>query len=440
MSVFWDTLDKNNTKTISTSAFNNLVCIYPDIRIPTDVSSLESAISLVRPGERILVNSNITINNNITIDANVTLTVNNGVTFNFSGSSYITVQPGGSIVASSPITFNPGDRSVRYSGTMSVNNTWGFPILMTDNVTVNSGKTLTILPGSLIKVYSGKKLTVNGTISANGTSSQNITFQASSGSWSGIELNYCGNTSFNYCTIKNATCGIRAYHTSPLYVENCTIENNSNGLTFDNQSAGYVRYSKVKTNSSSGGIICSQNSNPVIRPNNQIKDNTPTGLTGDYNSLPELGTSGQHGNNSISNSYYDDVYSDNSNTVYALYNYWGSSSPNPGVSDNIEWEPYLTSDPNGGSLNKLLAENPGTTDRDTTGQTEFAKAYQSYIKEDYALAIPLFQEIVQKYPDHTNGGQALGLINQCYQKTEKNTDALSYLEQVQSRFTDKKVS
>jgi subtilisin family serine protease len=92
----------------------------------------------------------ITITGNVTVPAGKQLTILGGTTVNFSGSSYITVQPGGSIVASSPITFNPGDRSVRYSGTMSVNNSWGFPVLLTDNVTINTGKVLTILPGSLI--------------------------------------------------------------------------------------------------------------------------------------------------------------------------------------------------------------------------------------------------------------------------------------------------
>jgi P pilus assembly chaperone PapD len=93
--------------------------------------------------------------------------------------------------------------------------------------------------------------------------------------------------------------------------------NNTNGVTFTNQSAGYVRYSKINSNMGNSGINCAQNSNPIIRPNNQLKYNTPAGLSGDYNSLPEMGSLGQNGNNSISNSD-DDAWSENSNRVNTL--------------------------------------------------------------------------------------------------------------------------
>jgi hypothetical protein len=92
----------------------------------------------------------INIAGNVTIPSGIRLTILDGTTINFSGSSFITVQSGGCIVASSPVIFNPADRSVRCSGTISQNNSWGFPVLLTDNVTINTGKVLTILPGSLI--------------------------------------------------------------------------------------------------------------------------------------------------------------------------------------------------------------------------------------------------------------------------------------------------
>jgi tetratricopeptide (TPR) repeat protein len=312
-----------------------------------------------------------------------------------------------------------------------------------DNLTVKAGVTFQLSAGVTLQMANSKKLTVNGSISANGTSSQKITFQSISGTWYGIEVNYGGYTPFNYCIIKNATCGIRAYQTSNLYVENCEITNNTNGITFDNQSSGYVRYSKINSNSGNSGINCSQNSNPIIRSYNQIKYNAPAGLYGDYNSLPELGNWGQYGNNSISNSY-DDVWSENSNSVYAQYNYWGSSSPDPNVSDNVVWQPYLTSDPTGGGLLKPLADDApfvlNNAATDTTGKSEFAKAYLVYLSGDYTGAMVLFKELVTKYPETAAGLQALALTDYCYQNLANAIASLSYLDQVGASYAGKEIS
>jgi len=357
--------------------------------------NISNAINGIQAGGLITVLSGTqNLTENITIPSDVTLIINSGATVNLNG-HYIRCSGTGKIENHGDITgyLTYAQEGIYYKGyfpsatTLQQILSWassGWNIVLrsgtydnSDHLTVNSGITLSINPGVTLKFASSKKLTINGTIVATGTSSQRITFQANSGTWYGIEVNYGGYTAFNYCNIKNATCGIRGYQTSNLTLDHCEITNNTNGVTFINQSSGYVRYSKINSNMGNSGINCAQNSNPIIRPNNQLKYNTPAGLYGDYNSLPELGSWAYNGNNSISNSY-DDVWSENSNRVYALYNYWGSSSPNPGVSDNIEWEPYLTTDPNGGSLHKLLAENPGTADRDTTGQTEFARAYQTY--------------------------------------------------------------
>ena len=60
--------------------------------------------------------------------------------------------------------------------------------------TINSGVTLQLNPGVTLRMANGKKLTINGTLSAQGTYNNRITFQSSSGTWYGIELNYCSST------------------------------------------------------------------------------------------------------------------------------------------------------------------------------------------------------------------------------------------------------
>jgi len=288
----------------------------------------------------------------------------------------------------------------------------------------------------------GKKLTINGYLTANGTSSNRIVFQSSSGTWYGIEFNYCSPTTLKYCTIQNASYGIHAYN-SPLYLENCSFSNNSVGIKYNNQSGGNVQTSTISS-SGSYGIQCSQNSNPTIKQTNRIWNNY-TGVYGDYNSLPELGNWGTNGYNSIKNNSSMDVWSENTNTVYALYNYWGSSTPDPNVSDNVVWEPYLTFDPTGGlrkqpgeTASAILAH--GNADPDTTGKSEFSKAYQTYLHGDYAEAESQFEVLVNKYPDKPAGLQALALIDYCYQNLDNRAASSSYLNQVAETYKGKEIS
>ncbi|MGK9370023.1 C25 family cysteine peptidase, partial [Melioribacter sp. Ez-97] len=54
------------------------------------------------------------------------------------------------------------------------------------DLTVDSGATLTIEPGSTIYIANGKSLIINGTLNAQGTSANKITFTSTSGTWGGI--------------------------------------------------------------------------------------------------------------------------------------------------------------------------------------------------------------------------------------------------------------
>ncbi len=375
ISTFWDTYDITYTKVRSTSTFNNLVCIYPDVRIPDDVSSLEAATSLVRPGERILVTSNIVINNNITIASNITLTINKGLTLKFA---------------------------------------------------------------------SGKKLTINGILQAIGTSSQQITFQANSGMWYGIEFNHANSGSqVKYCNIRDAQYGIYMIHTN-VFVTGNTIEQNATGLLFEDYADGasIVNQNGVKFNSSYG-IRCKTYSDPLLFSCNVIRENGYGygGVCGDATSVFDLGRYSDQGHNSIYNNDPYEVNSSYPGTIYARYNWWGSASPSPLVTANVNWQYHLTSDPNPGLLKELFQQTPlennpapTITASDTVGMAAVNAAYEIYRKGDYQTAAGMFEAIIDKYSGHFAGRRALASYYKCQQYLQNDATGLARLEAISRNY------
>jgi hypothetical protein len=145
-----------------------------------------------------------TFNSSITVPAGVTLTIEPGATVTFANGANLTVN--GTLNAegtsSNPITMNfSGISSLVFSGSNSslsyvnVNNGAG--------IIVNSGAKLTIQPGAVLNFsHISGGITVNGTFSANGTSSSPIMINNSNCGG----LNFSGvNSSLSYVTINNIT-------------------------------------------------------------------------------------------------------------------------------------------------------------------------------------------------------------------------------------------
>lgn len=118
----------------------------------------------------------------------------------------------------------------------NISGTWspsGNPYIVSGNVTVSSGQTLTIQPGVVVWIGSGVSITNNGLIQAVGTPSERIEFQApiSSQYWNTILNNYSGATNlFTFCDFQNAQTAISMVsyaNNANMTVEilNCTFSN-----------------------------------------------------------------------------------------------------------------------------------------------------------------------------------------------------------------------
>jgi len=239
------------------------------------------------------------------------------------------------------------------------------PYIVTSNVQVMTGVTLTIQAGVVVKFDADKLLQVDGTLIAQGTAGNPITFtsnQASPqpGDWDHICFtdssvdatfdgggNYTGGSVLHYCTVEYGESDYGAIQTtnaSPL-LDHCTVRNNGNSgicAVGTSDAPVVIRDSVVNGNSArySGGGIYAEYSMVI---NNTISDNSAHcggGINANYstvtgNTVRDNFVSGSLAYGGGIHTYYSIVIS---NTVYGnsadkgggIYAIDGST-----VSDNI---------------------------------------------------------------------------------------------------------
>ncbi len=218
------------------------------------------------------------------------------------------------------------------SGLISTNTVWTLansPYIVTGNILVNTGVALTIQPGVIVKFNSGLSIQIDGTLLAQGTIIDSITFTSNTtqaaGAWgyiyfsntstdavyenniygnylSGSILEYCiiqyaggasvsdngalrldaANPFINYCTISdNNATGINGYNlTESLKISNSVISSNKSsdyggGICISSTGSTLISGNTISKNNTSsyGGGICNMYWTAIIS-NNTISENT----------------------------------------------------------------------------------------------------------------------------------------------------------------------
>lgn len=184
-----------------------------------------------------------------------------------------------------PVAASDRVASITYSSRCSTD------VIVTGDLTVTSGDTLTIAAGKTFKFtttpdcttgYSASQceLLVNGNLKAVGTQSNQITFTSFAtspqpGDWYGVKLGSNSKGSFNNCLLKYAYSAIDAGENSHLTVDTSTLKRNQvHGIKI--WGADSIAIKKSEIDSSIYGIYSNQS--PVIINNSKLQNNYRYGI------------------------------------------------------------------------------------------------------------------------------------------------------------------
>ena len=221
----------------------------------------------------------------------------------------------------------------KVSGNITSNTTWENCKWITGNVTVNSGVTLTISPGAFLFFDDDTRLTVNGTLIAEGTVGTHIVFTSSnttpsSGDWYGIRFedsSVDANCIVKYCEIQNAQYGIYCNQANPT-IQNNSLSNSNYGI--------YLYYSSpdIETNSITDNDrgIYGTSSNPAIT-DNLIRGHSCQGIS-------FSGGSPEFYDNTIDENYYGALFDNTSCPAFGPTS--DSSKGNNVIADNSYYGIY----------------------------------------------------------------------------------------------------
>ncbi|MCA9732072.1 S8 family serine peptidase [candidate division KSB1 bacterium] len=277
-----------------------------------------------------------------------------------------------------------------------------------EDITISSGVTLTIAAGTTVNFDQGAKLTINGTLDAQGTASNPITFDrnGSSGTWDGIYLagGAASSSELVHCEIKNAQVGIEISNAAPLiekcYVHSCSsypmkltsaatpkVLNNkfyagSTHAVYISSAGGDFGANEFRTSSGTtyGVYITGSTANPNFDnkwgDGGNLFDLSNISSSGAYaaGGYPEFGSNGaREGENDFINrngKYYIKNYT--GSTIDAEYNYWGGTPQATWFYGSIDYSPYESSSNGAGPSWKIMTNpfQPGLTKYDEGNYSE----------------------------------------------------------------------
>jgi len=144
---------------------------------------------------------------------------------------------------------------------------------VTSYLTIGSSLTLTILPGTTVRMAENQEIFCNGQIIAKGTADQPIVFtsldpNAGAGTWIAVTLNVNRYGSvFEYCHFSNAFQGISTYLAYPT-IKNCRFESCLEGIylgLWDQEDSPVIEQNLFVDNTIDG--LTSASSLPTVRRN-----------------------------------------------------------------------------------------------------------------------------------------------------------------------------
>ncbi len=339
------------------------------------------------------------------------------------------------------ITIGPGrGRLFELRPMFVTNETWDTDTVnVSSNITVPTGKTLTITANSKVKFYSGAELKINGTLTANGVTFTAAVASANPGYWSRIYFDYANlNSQIQNSTIEKANYAIFCNASKPTIYHN-TIALNNYGVYCQYSSHPYINDNYI-TDNDYYGIYLTQTCNPYIRHNaissnggkgvqclnssspnligkstsesygaNEIIQNEGHGVTAQTNSNPNLGTA-----TSGSLQGYNDIYNNAGKqvsnytagiTIYAKKTWWGTPAPVPSLfygSVNYT-SPLSTPSPYAGPTwggGKMMASPPVVDDYITDEVENYlAQGQMLEGEEKYEEAVKAYRYVVDNFSE-----------------------------------------
>lgn len=264
----------------------------------------------------------------------------------------------------------------------------GIPVVVTNNITVDTGGILSITPGTTLRFETGKKLAVNqgGALYALGTADEPIVFtrayetQSGASAWFGLS-NYKGTMILRHCEV--AYCN------------------------YDSQSGGWGTAIAV------GASSTTPPTNTIIQ-NCKVHDND----VGILAYAPTFATT-----TIVYNELYNNPMSALNNNGYgpeiidAYYNYWGNptgpyhATLNPGglgnpVGNNVNFNPFLTTPPAESTLvGEMWVSSAGPAQISPGEVNDYAIQYLNLTAEPIYNAVAVIQlPLAGKYLSSTEGG------------------------------------
>ncbi len=392
-------------------------------------------------------------------------------------------------VSNSSSTMN-ADLGDKWFGEIPEDLTWDDDVEVGGDISVPSDIDLTISTGSTVTFEDETRLTVNGTIQADGATFTSANGSPIAGDWDGIYLTDVGSSSsFEDCTIEYAVCGIDCDNSDPVIDENtiqyCSgagiwledgsvpeitttaisnceygiiglnssmniednlIEDNSSfGIVFVNYSAP-IFYDNTIQNNGSGGTSFSVSCNPEFgasdskdEGHNEIINNSGIGIWADDDCTVHAGCGDYAGYNAIyGNSGYD-VWAQYSSDVYAENNYWGQYPPSASQffedgTSTVDYNFAINYDPGGGSSlskstggNGLFADfDPNNVDMNNVDDVWMLALYYQ-IHAERTQALETYKFIVQNFSESDKARKSIGNIFHLSEKLKVN-DLSSYLD------------